>query len=103
VTYPHGTKERRLEGKLTGSITNSHTLVASYMDIDASETNQTGQVVMDLDSLVPSRETPNTFLVGNYNGVLTNNFFVEGQYSKKKFKFVGSGSPFYDIVKGTLI
>ena len=103
IVYPHGTKERRLEGKLTGSITNSHTLVASYMDIDASETNQTAQVIMDLDSLVPSRETPNTFLVANYNGVLTNNFFAEGQYSKKKFKFVGSGSPFYDIVKGTLI
>jgi hypothetical protein len=103
VTYPHGTKETRIEGKLTGSITNSHTLVASYMDIDASEENQTGQVIMDLDSLVKSRETPNTFFVGNYNGVLTNNFFVEGQYSKKKFKFVGSGSPFFDIVKGTLI
>ena len=103
ITYPHGTKETRIEGKLTGSITNSHTLVASYMDIAASEQNQTGQVIMDLDSLVTSRKTPNTLFVGNYNGVLTNDFFVEGQYSKKKFKFVGSGSPFYDIVKGTLI
>ena len=39
LTYPHGTKERRLEGKLTGSIGSKHTLVASYMDINASETN----------------------------------------------------------------
>jgi hypothetical protein len=103
ITYPHGTKETRLEGKLTGSITSRHTLVASYLDIDASEKNQTGQTIMDLDSLVKERETPNTFLVGNYSGILTDNFFVEGQYSKKEFDFVGSGSPYYDIIKGTLI
>src|SRR5206468_274950 len=30
LTYPHGTKDRRLEGKLTGAITNSHSLVLSY-------------------------------------------------------------------------
>ncbi|MGH9846592.1 MAG: carboxypeptidase regulatory-like domain-containing protein, partial [Blastocatellia bacterium] len=103
ITYPHGTKETRLEGKLTGSITNSHTLVASYMYINASETNQTGQAIMDLDSLVTKRKTPNTFLVANYSGVLSSSFFVEGQYSKKDFAFVDSGSPYYDIIKGTLI
>ncbi|HEV8660607.1 MAG TPA: TonB-dependent receptor [Thermoanaerobaculia bacterium] len=103
IAYPHGTKERRLEGKLTGSITSRHTLVASYLDVAASETNQTAQTIMDTDSLVPYRETPNSIAVLNYNGVLTNRFFVEGQYSKKKFKFVGSGSTFYDIIKGTLI
>jgi len=103
ITYPHGTQETRLEGKLTGSLTSRHTLVASYLDIDASETNQTGQTIMDLRSLVKERETPNTFFVGNYSGVLTDNFFVEGQYSKKEFAFVGSGSPYYDIIGGTLI
>ena len=103
VTYPHGTNETRFEGKLTGSITQSHTLVASYLDIHASETNQTAQTIMDLDSLVPKRKTPQTFLVANYNGVLTNQFFVEGQYSKKDFDFIGTGSPYYDIIKGTLI
>ncbi|HXI11678.1 MAG TPA: TonB-dependent receptor [Thermoanaerobaculia bacterium] len=103
ISYPHTTDETRLEGKLTGSIARRHTFVASYMDIAASETNQTGQSIMDLDSLVKSRETPNTFLVGNYNGVLTDRFFIEGQYSKKDFAFVGSGSTFYDIVKGTLV
>src|SRR5262249_876909 len=39
----------------------------------------------------------------NYNGVFTDQFFVEAQYSKKRFSFVGSGSSFYDLVKGTLI
>ncbi|PYQ48783.1 MAG: hypothetical protein DMF59_15050, partial [Acidobacteria bacterium] len=103
IPYPHGTKDRRLEGKLTGAITSRHTLVASYLDVKASETNQTGQVVMDLDSLVGRRETPDSMLVANYNGILTNQFFVEGQYSKRKFAFIGSGSPYYDLIKGTLI
>jgi hypothetical protein len=103
LTYPHSTEQTRLEGKLTGSITNAHTAVLSYLDNSESETNQTGQTIMDLDSLVKERETPHTFLVANYNGALTSNFFVEAQYSRKDFKFVGSGSPYYDIIKGTLI
>ncbi|HJQ36822.1 MAG TPA: TonB-dependent receptor [Thermoanaerobaculia bacterium] len=103
VTYPHGTDETRLEGKITGSLTAKHTVIGSFLDVDASETNQTGQVIMDLDSLVEERETPNSLFALNYNGVFTDRFFVEAQYSKKDFKFVGSGSPFYDNIKGTLI
>jgi hypothetical protein len=103
ITYPHGTKETRLEGKLTAAITPRHNIIASYTDIASSEKNQTAQVIMDLDSLVPSRKTPATFLAVNYNGALSSNLFVEGQYSEKKFAFLGSGSRFYDIIKGTLI
>jgi hypothetical protein len=103
ITYPHANKERRLEGKLTAAITPKHNIIASYTDIRASETNQTGQVIMDLDSLVKQRETPNTFLALNYNGALTSNLFVEAQYSQKKFAFLGSGSPYFDLIKGTLI
>ena len=103
ITYPNGTKERRLEAKLTGAITASHTVMASYIDIDASETNQTGQVIMDLDSLVKERQTPNSMLALNYTGVLSNSFFLEAQYSKKKFAFLNSGSPYFDLIKGTLI
>ena len=102
-TYPNATEETRLEGKVTGAITSKHTAVISYLDVDSSETNQTGQVIMDLDSLVAKREVPNTLFAVNYNGVLTSRLFAEAQYSKKDHAFVGSGSPYYDIVKGTLI
>ena len=101
--YPHGTRERRLEGKLTGAIGSKHRLVGSILDVKSSETNQTGQTIMDLDSLVSSRDTPSSLRALNYNGVLSDKFFIEGQYSKKRFSFVGSGSPFYDLIKGTLI
>ncbi len=103
IIYPHGTKDRRFEGKLTATITGKHTVVASYLDVTASEKNQTGQTIMDLDSLVARRKTPDSMLVANYNGVLTNQIFIEGQYSKKKFAFIGSGSPYFDLIKGTLI
>lgn len=103
VTYPHSNEETRLEGKLTGSITPKHTVVASYLDIAESETNQTGQRIMDLDSLVAERQTPNTMLALNYSGVLTPQLFLEGQYSKKDFAFLNSGSPYFDNIKGTLI
>jgi len=103
ITFTNGNEERRLEGKLTGAITPRHNIVLSYIDIAETETNQTGQTIMDLDSLVKERETPNTLLAANYSGALTTRFFVEGQYSKKEFAFLGSGSPFYDLIKGTLI
>jgi outer membrane receptor for ferrienterochelin and colicin len=103
ITYPHGTKETRLEAKLTWAVNPSHKFLASYIDIDASETNQTGQVIMDLDSLVRERQTPNSMLALNYSGVLSDSFFLEAQYSKKEFAFLNSGSPYFDLIKGTLI
>ena len=108
ITYPHGTEETRLEAKVTWAVTPSHKLLGSYIDVDATETNQTGQVIMDLDSLVKERETPNTMFAANYSGVLSDNFFVEAQYSQKEFAFLGSGSPYIDDpatggYKGTLL
>jgi outer membrane receptor for ferrienterochelin and colicin len=108
ITYPNGTEETRLEAKLTWAMTPSHKLLGSYIDVDASETNQTGQSIMDLDSLVKQRETPDSMFAFNYSGVLSDSFFVEAQYSKKEFAFLGSGSPYIDDpatggYKGTLI
>src|SRR5439155_2385266 len=39
----------------------------------------------------------------NYTSVLTNNFFLEGQYSKKISATMDTGSRFTDLVKGTPI
>jgi hypothetical protein len=104
VTFPHSTEQTRLEGKLTGSLTSKHTLVASYLDVAETETNQRfTAAIMDTRSLVAERETPNSFLSVAYNGVLSNQFFVEGQYSEKKFAFLGGGSPFFDNINGTLL
>ncbi|MFZ2492102.1 MAG: TonB-dependent receptor [Thermoanaerobaculia bacterium] len=104
ITYPHGTEERRLEGKLTGTITQKHSLVASYIDIDEVEINNRFTAsIMDLASLNPERETPNTLMAVNYTGSLTQRFFIEAQYSKKDYAFLGSGARCYDLICGTLV
>lgn len=103
ITYPHAVEETRLEGKLTGALTPRHNLVASYVDIDDVETNQHFSTVMDLASLNPKRETPNTLLALNYTGALSNRFFIEAQYSEKEFAFIGSGARCFDLICGTLM
>ncbi len=103
ITYPHALEETRMEGKLTGAITPRHNVVVSYIDVAPTETNQHFDVIMDVDSLNPERETPNTMMAVNYNGALSSRFFVEGQYSSKEYAFIGSGSRYYDMIKGTLI
>lgn len=104
VTYPHSTDQTRVEAKLTGQLSSRHTLVASYLDVDASEQNQRfTAAIMDLRSLVAERQTPNTLTTLNYSGVFTNRFFVEAQYAQKEYAFLGGGSPFTDNIYGTLL
>jgi hypothetical protein len=57
---------------------------------------------MDLNSL-GTRELPEDLFSFNYTGVLTSNFFVEGRYSNRHQSFVGSGSRFTDLERGTLL
>ena len=35
--------------------------------------------------------------------MITDNFFIEAQYSKKEYAFLGSGSSWYDLINGTLV
>jgi outer membrane receptor protein involved in Fe transport len=96
ITYPTTNEETRMEVKLTWGITQSHRVIGSYIDIDESATNTTFGDVMDLRSLIPDRTYPNTLAALNYNGVITDNFFVEAQYSQKEYTFLGGGSRWVD-------
>lgn len=103
LQYANSFDEKRREGKLTGQITPKHGLIASYLDVKNNEANNAFGSILDFDSIVPSRSLPNSLLALNYHGVITTNFLVEGQYSKKKFKFVNSGGRFTDRIRGTWI
>jgi outer membrane receptor protein involved in Fe transport len=99
IGYDFGTINNRYEGKLTGSITPNHTLQADYIrnpvaNNGLASINTTFSI--DTRTLI-DRQNPNDLFVANYNGVLTSNFFVEAQYSRKKFGFRNSGSSFTDI------
>jgi hypothetical protein len=97
-------EQQRFEGKLTLSAGANHTLVGSYFEIDQSSTNiiSFGQV-MDTRSL-SDRTDPQDLKALSYAGIITPNFFLEGQYSERFFAIAqGSGARSTDIIDGTLM
>ncbi|HVR44086.1 MAG TPA: carboxypeptidase regulatory-like domain-containing protein [Thermoanaerobaculia bacterium] len=101
IPFDHVRDQQRYEGKLTGSLNPSHRFVGTYLKIDDEEQGNRFLTVLDLASL-NNRQTPQDLLAFHYTGVLTSNFFVEGQYSEREFLFVNSGSKFTDLIQGTL-
>jgi len=103
IAYENVRDQQRIEGKLTVALSPRHSLVGTYIDIADEEINNSFTAnILDTASLV-TRQTPNTLLGVNYNGVLSDRLFVEAQYSKKEFTFENSGSPFTDLTRGTLL
>jgi outer membrane receptor protein involved in Fe transport len=102
IPFDDVNNEKRYEGKLTLSPWTGQRLIASYIKINADEQGNSFGNILDLASLV-NRSTPQELRALNYSGVFTDTFFVEAQYSKRKFTFENSGSPFTDLIKGTLL
>lgn len=94
--------QKRTEAKLTGQITQKHNVTAAYINVTDKEDGNFFGSILDLGSL-NNRQTPNKLFAAQYNGVLTPNLLFTGSYSNKKFSFVGSGSKFTDVIKGTLM
>lgn len=92
VPYNGADTETRGEIKLTGQLTQKHSLMASYFEIERDQTNNAFGVPLEASALDASRSLPNTFLTLNYNGILTSNLLIEGLYAKQDFSFVGSGA-----------
>jgi outer membrane receptor for ferrienterochelin and colicin len=102
VPFQTGRDEQRYEGKLTFSLTPSHTLLASYIDLKETQAGNFFGTILDTDSLV-TRETPEELQAINYTGILSQNLFVSAQYSERQFTFVNSGARSTDIIDGTLV
>ncbi|MEO8033610.1 MAG: TonB-dependent receptor [Acidobacteriota bacterium] len=103
LSYLNTLDEKRYEAKLTGNLTQKHTLVASYLDIKLTENNNAFTPIYDAASIVAQRSLPNSLKSLSYNGILTTNLLIEGQVSQKKFAFVNSGGIYTDQIKGTWI
>lgn len=113
-TFPQKNTRHRFEGKLTGNITDKHTIVASYLNNDVKQTDNCQFGCLDSRTLDPQTHNPNNFKTAHYSGILANNFLIEADYAKKYFAFVGfggdqppgagsaaqlaSGSPMLDLV-----
>ncbi|HVN30717.1 MAG TPA: carboxypeptidase regulatory-like domain-containing protein [Thermoanaerobaculaceae bacterium] len=105
IPYTYGDDQKRYEAKLTFAINPNHRLLASYLKVDETETNYvfTGVNNLDPSTIDPFRDTPQDLKAVNYTGVLSDAFFVEAQWSQRHFSFVGSGSPYSDLIKGTVV
>ena len=104
IPYTTGDKEYRYEGKLTLSPLTNHTLTASYIHAKIDQNNYFFPSVPAADlASIYDRQQPTDLLAVNYNGVLTDWLFLEGQYSKKQFTFENSGGRYTDFVQGTVI
>ena len=101
IPYPQTREDERWEAKLTGQISQNHTLVGSYLDNQTERTGVINGSVVDLAS-VTTRTEPNTLMAASYNGILTNNFLLEGQYSEMNFSFQ-QGAETRDPILGTMI
>lgn len=114
LPFQQDDEQDRFEAKLTGSITPSHQVQATYTEIDTLQTNiahgaAVNPIVLD-DSFDPERTLPQELQVLSYTGVLSNNFFLDAQYAERQFSFVGGGgedvsfaggTPIWDLALGT--
>lgn len=98
-SFTRSTKDERIEAKLTGAITATHSLVVSYLDAPVSQTNDCQIGCFDMSTVNPARTLPNDFKSAQYNGIFGSNFLAEARYSEKTFQFVNSGG--YDKNRAT--
>jgi len=103
-------KDDRWEAKLTGQITQKHSLVASYLDKEVKQTPYCAfgcfeEAAVDLDG----RTLPEYLKAAHYNGILTSNFLVEASYSARSVEWIDSGTEYltkdpndpHDLALGT--
>lgn len=104
IPYTFVENSKRFEFKGTYALNTSHRFQAGYTKSFRTQENNTfnANLSMDLASL-GTRELPENLSTFNYTGVLTSKFFFEARYSNRHQSFIGSGSQFTDLEKGTLL
>ncbi len=102
--YVFEDRRQRYEIKLTGSLNANHRFEGSYQKESVRQINQTFSTTtsMDLASLY-SRSLPLNAYQANYNGILSNQFFVEARFSARHLTSVDTGAPTTDLIMGTLL
>ena len=104
IPYTFVEDTKRFEFKGTYAMNTSHRFQAAVTRHERTQENNTfnQNLSMDLASL-GTRDLPEDLFTFNYTGVVASNVFLEGRYSNRHQKFIGSGSQFMDIERGTLL
>jgi len=103
--YPSGRTEERYEGRLTAAFGPNHRVGGWYLDREAVDLNYNAPFFAPADwaAVDQQRTLPHTAWSLNYTGVLSDNFFLEVQYSEREFLFEGAGGDDGSLVGGTPI
>jgi hypothetical protein len=109
--YTVNSSNPRQEYKLTANLTQRHSIIGSYLNNDLKADKNCQGTCIDLRTLNTSGvENPNNFKTLHYNGVITNNLLIEGDWAKKYFAFVGFGgsqppgaTSAHDLASGTTL
>ncbi|MEZ5294188.1 MAG: TonB-dependent receptor [Vicinamibacterales bacterium] len=87
-----GTEETRLDVKVTNTWRSRHTVQASYLDTELTQSGVRGIVSAAVDPRVlVTRKTPQSLAVASWQGVLSPQLFATAQYSQKRWGFRGNG------------
>jgi outer membrane receptor protein involved in Fe transport len=90
--YTVSTNSPRQEYKVTANLTQKHSVVGSWLTNNQKGDKNCQIGCLDLRSInTGGVENPNNFKTLHYNGVITNNLLIEGDWAKKYFAFVGFG------------
>ena len=84
--------EDRLQFKLRGALTPSHSLDASYLKFESEQSNRAGLPAGDLLAL-GVRADPREMRSLTYQGVFGNNTFGDAMFTQKDVQIVSGGSP----------
>jgi hypothetical protein len=104
IPYTFVQDNKRFEFNGTYAMNTNHRFQSAFTKKNEVQENNTfnQNASMDLNSL-GTRELPEDLFTFSYTGILTGSLFVEGRYSNRHQSFVGSGSRFTDLERGTLL
>jgi Carboxypeptidase regulatory-like domain/TonB dependent receptor/TonB-dependent Receptor Plug Domain len=101
--YDYTENNKRYEVKLTATPLQNQTFSGSYLDNRERQENAVPLgIAIDPHTLL-NRDEPNDIFVVSYNGVLSPKLFVTGQFSQKRFSFVGAGGTSTNLVDSPFI
>ncbi|HVT48983.1 MAG TPA: TonB-dependent receptor [Vicinamibacterales bacterium] len=104
IPYTFSNDEARYEAKVTQSLGTGQRLQVDYIGISNEQKNSDaatiGIGVMDLASLI-NAQFPQNQVSAHYTGTFGSKFFVESQYSTRRFIFKNAGGTNTDRILGT--
>lgn len=90
--FAQSSEETRYQGKLRGAITSSHTIDASYLELESTTSSWRGLPSGDLLAR-GARGDARELLSTSYQGILGATTFVDAAYTKKTVSITAGGNP----------